>query len=228
MIILTGASGGIGKGLIDHLLKIDEVIGIYNSSLPAKPSDSRLRYEKLNMEKPEAIKSFAQEWGPRLSKITLIHAAAVKIDGLATDYTEENWDQVMNVNMKGNFLLTQVLLPFMIQEQWGRVVHISSLGGLQGRPGTFAYSASKASLMGISNVLAKEYARFNITSNVLVLGYFETGLFNALKDIEKKRILDQIPSRTLGSVSNIANAVEFLIKSEYVNGSAIHIDGGAY
>lgn len=228
MIILTGASGGIGKQLLDHLLKIDEVTGIYNTSLPAKSSHVKLKYEKLNIGNPGDIKAFARQWGQKLSKITLIHAAAVKIDGLVTDYTEENWDRVMNVNMKGNFLLTQAFLPFMVQQQWGRIVHISSLGGLQGRPGTLAYSASKAGLAGMSNVLAKEYARFNITSNVLVLGYFETGLFNVLKDSEKKRILEQIPSRKLGNVSDIAKAVEFLIRSEYVNGSAIHIDGGAY
>lgn len=228
MIILTGASGGIGTQLLEHLLKIDEVIGIYNTSSPAKSSHTKLKYEKLNIGNPVDIKAFAKKWGPKLSKITLIHAAAVKIDGLATDYMEGNWDRVMNVNVKGSFLLTQALLPFMVQEQWGRIVHVSSLGGLQGWPGTLAYSASKAALNGMSNALAKEYARFNITSNVIVLGYFETGLFNVLKDNEKKRILDQIPSRTLGNVSNIANAVEFLMKSEYVNGAAINIDGGAY
>lgn len=227
MIILTGACGGIGKEFIPYLLKIDEVMGIYNTSLPAQASEGGLKYEKINMENPEEIKSFAKKWGPKFSKITLIHGAVVKVDGLATNYLRSDWEHVMDVNIKGNFFLTQAFLPFMIQEQWGRIIHISSLGGIQGRPGTIAYSASKTALTGLSNVLAKEYARFNITSNILVLGYFEAGLFNVLKDSEKKRILDQIPSKALGNVSNIANAVEFLIKSEYVNGSSISIDGGA-
>ncbi len=226
MIILTGASGGIGKELVNYLLKFDEVMGIYNKSLPPKSLDPRLKYEKINLESSEEIKLFSKNWGPKLSRITLIHAAAVKIDRLVTDFTTANWDCVMGVNMKGNFLITQAFLPFMVKEEWGRIIHISSLGGIQGRPGTLAYSASKASLFGISNVLAKEYARFNITSNVLVLGYFETGLFNELKDTEKKRILDRIPSKSLGNISNIAHAVDFLIKSEYVNGSTINIDGG--
>lgn len=79
----------------------------------------------------------------------------------------------------------------------------------------------------MSRVLAKEYARFNITSNVLVLGCFEGGLFDALHDNIKKKILTQIPSKACGKISNIANAIDFLIKSEYVNGSTINIDGGA-
>ena len=78
----------------------------------------------------------------------------------------------------------------------------------------------------MSRVLAKEYARFNITSNVLVLGSFEEGLFNTLSDNLKNKLLEQIPSKQLGKVSNIANAVDFLIKSEYVNGAVINIDGG--
>ena len=197
------------------------------SSSLSNSSKSRLKHEKLNIEKPEEIRSFAKHWGPKLSKITIVHAAVKNIDGLMVQYDPADWDTVMRVNMKGNFLFTQAFLPFMIQQQWGRIVHISSLlGGIQGRPGTFAYSASKASLTGMSSVLAKEYARFNITSNILVLGYFQAGLFNTLSEDEKKRIVSQIPSRKWGDISNIAHAIEFLIKSEYVNGAVINIDGG--
>lgn len=227
MIILTGASGGVGKEIINYLVKIDDVIGIYNSSRPKNPSSSRLTYEKLNLEKPAQIKSFVKKYAPKLTKSTLIHAAALKIDGLSANYAGSDWDKVMRVNLKGNFLLTQALLPHMIRQRWGRIIHFSSLGGMQGRPGTIAYSTTKTGLIGMSRVLAKEYARFNITSNVLVIGYFEVGLFNALGDDEKKRIMDKIPSRKLGGVSNIANAIDFLIKSEYVNGAVINIDAGA-
>ncbi|MCX5696446.1 MAG: SDR family NAD(P)-dependent oxidoreductase [Candidatus Omnitrophica bacterium] len=227
MIILSGASGGVGKEIIKHLLKMDDVIGIYNSSHPAAPTGNGLVYEKVDIGKPAGIKSFVKKWGHRLSKITLIHGAAVKIDGLSANYTEADWDKVMRVNLKGNFLLTQALLPHMLRERWGRIIHFSSLGGMQGGPGTIAYSASKTGLIGMSRVLAKEYARFNITSNVLAIGYFEVGLFNALNNDEKKKILNKIPSKKLGGISNIANAVEFLMKSDYVNGAIINIDGGA-
>lgn len=226
MIILTGASGGIGQQILNPLLDIDQVIGIYNTSLPSAPSDSRLVYEHLNLGYSEQIKSFVKKWEAKLSKVTLIHSAVLNIDGLAANYTESDWDRMMEVNLKGNFLLTQALLPQMIREQWGRIIHVSSLVGMLGTPSTIAYSTAKTGLIGMSRVLAKEYARFNVTSNVLVLGYFETGLFNKLRDDLKKEVLNQIPSKTFGKVSNIVNAIKFLINSEYVNGSTINIDGG--
>lgn len=226
MIILTGASGGIGKEILHYLLELDQVIGIYNTSLPAGTPDNRLTYEQVNIENPADIRSFVRKWKDKLSQVTLIHSATLKIDALAANYTESDWDRVMGVNLKGNFLFTQALLPHMIEERWGRIIHISSLGGIQGFPGTIAYSASKTGLFGMSRVFAKEYARFNVTSNVLLIGYFEVGLIDTLQDDLKKKILDQIPSKTFGGVSNIANAIEFLIKSEYVNGSTINIDGG--
>ena len=227
MIILTGASGGIGKVLVSYLLRIDNhLIGIYNTTLPKTPVDKKLIYEQLNLEEAGDIRSFVGKWKDKLSRVTLIHAAALKIDGPVANYAESDWEQMMRVNLKGNFLLTQALLPHMINERWGRVIHISSLGGIQGDLGTIAYSTAKTGLFGMSRVLAKEYARFNITSNILALGYFETGLFNKLKDALKKDLLDKIPSKTFGKISNIANAVEFIIKSEYVNGAVINIDGG--
>jgi len=226
MIVLTGASGGIGKEILNYLLQIDSVIGIYNTSPPATPPNNGVIFEQLNLEESAEIKSFARKWEPELSKVTLIHCATLKIDGLVTNYTESDWDRVMKVNLRGNFLLTQALLPHMINERWGRIINFSSLGGIQGSTGTIAYSTSKAGLIGMSRVLAKEYARFNITSNLIVLGYFETGLFHKLSEDLKRDLREQIPSKTFGKPSNIANAIEFLIRSEYVNGSVINIDGG--
>lgn len=226
MIILTGASGGIGKEIICHLLEIDHVLGIYNMSIPIDQQDARLNHEKLNIKEPASIRSFVRKWKAKLTKVTLVHLAASNINGLAANYAESDWDHVMAANLKGNFLLTQALIPRMIQERWGRIIHISSVVAIQGSPGTIAYSTSKTGLIGMSRVLAKEYARFNITSNVLVLGYFEAGLIDTLHDDIRKRAMNQIPSKTLGKVSNIANAIDFLIKSEYVNGAVIDINGG--
>ena len=226
MIILTGASGGIGKEIINRLSKIDHVLGLYNTSLPEITENDRVQYEKLNIENPSEIEAFVQGWKTRLSRVTLIHCAASSIDGLAANYALSDWDHVMGVNLRGNFLLTQALLPHMISERWGRIIHISSPWGIEGPPGTIAYSTSKAGLSGMSRVLGKEYGRFNITSNILVLGVFEAGMYLELTDDRKKEILDRIPSKSFGDVLNIVNAIDFLIKSEYVNTSAIKIDGG--
>lgn len=226
MIIYTGVSGGIGQDIIKYLLEIDNVIGIYNTSVPRTQGDKRLTYEKVNIENPADINSFVDRLSPDLSRITLVHAATLNIDGLAASYSESDWDRVMGVNLRGAFLLTRALLPVMIQERWGRIIHISSVAGMQGHVGTIAYATSKSGLVGMSRVLAREYARFNITSNILVLGYFEQGLAIDLPDDLKRKMADQIPSKQFGKVSNIANAIDFLIKSEYVNGALINIDGG--
>ena len=225
MIILTGATGGIGKELIEHLSKIDDVIGIYNKSSVKDMPNKKIVYEKLNMEDAREIKSFAQKWKGRISRLTLVHSAVLNIDGLFANYKDSDWDKVMQVNLKGNFLLTQGLLPQMIQEKWGRIIHISSVVGMSGRIGTVAYSASKTALLGMSRVLASEYGRFNITSNILNLGYFESGLADTLSGDVKKEILSRIPSKSFGKIPDIAHAVEFLIKSGYVNGSVVTIDG---
>jgi len=226
MIILSGASGAIGQGLIKHLLTMDSIVGLYNETLPEASSDKNLSYEKVDLTNADQIGSLAKKISAKISKLTLIHSAGLKIDGLTANYNEADWDRMMNVNLRGSFLLTKAFVPYMIKEQWGRIVHLSSLGAVCGSIGTVAYSTAKTGILGMSRVLAKEYARFNITSNVLVLGHFPGGMYEALSPQVKKELLSQIPSKKLGDISNVANAVEFLIKSNYVNGATINIDGG--
>ena len=112
----------------------------------------------------------------------------------------------MLVNLKANFLLTKKLLNYMIKDRWGRIIHIASNGAINGEPGTIAYSTSKSGLIGMSRVLSKEYAIFNITSNVLSLCAFDTGLYSSLDEKIKKKIINNIPSKKLG------NAIIFLPK----------------
>ena len=226
MIILTGASGGIGQEIINHLSVLDDVVGLYNKTRPYGHKKSNITYEKVNIEDKSEVDCFVENWKKKLTNITLVHSAAANSDGLAVNYSLADWDKVLGVNLRGNFILTQALLPCMMKDNWGRVVHVSSNVAIDGEVGTLAYSASKSGLIGMSRVLGKEYARFKITSNVLVLGAFNTGLFLELSNEQKNKIQKKIPSKKLGNSSNIVNAIDFLIKSEYVNGSTITIDGG--
>ena len=212
MIILTGVSGGIGQAILPLL---ENTVPVYNQ----KCISTGIRVDLTN---PQNIKDFVVTVKP--THVTVVHLAAVKIDELAVACNEENWDKVMDVNLKGNFLLTKELLQIMLKEKWGRIIHIISSG--LGDVGTLTYSTSKFGLLGMSEVLSKEYAKFGITSNVLQLGYFQTGLWNKLTQEKKDELLDQIPSRKLGDPLNIVNAVKFIIDSPYVNGSVINIDGG--
>ncbi|MFH1386134.1 MAG: SDR family NAD(P)-dependent oxidoreductase [bacterium] len=226
MIILTGVSGGIGKEILSKLLAMDQVIGIYNKTKPKVIAMNGFSIEKLDITDSTAINAFVEKRRSELKKVTLINLAASSIDALAANYSELDWDKVLATNLKGDFLLTKALLPIMINERWGRIVHVSSVVGMEGRIGTIAYSTTKTGLIGMSRVLAKEYARFNITSNLLVLGYFDVGLIETLSENDQKSILDKIPSKSFGKVSNIVNAIDFLIRSPYVNGAKIAIDGG--
>jgi len=227
MIILTGASGGIGQEILSSLSTLDEVVAIYNKKIPDNVSRDNITPYHLDLTSEQDIIRFVESTKSDFSKITLVHAAAIaRQNSLAVQFKTEDWDDVMSLNLRGNFLLTRALLMLMIKEKWGRIIHFSSAAGLHVAPGTLAYSTSKTALLGMSRVLAKEYARFGITSNVLVNGYFDTGMYRKLDEKSQKKLIDAIPSRRLGDPSNIVNAIDFLIKSDFVNGSAINIDGG--
>ena len=226
MIILTGASGGIGSKIVNELSTIDNVIAIGNRKKPKIGRNSKITTYKVDLCKEDEIDTFIDKLKPSLSKITVVHAAAISIDKLVLQLSLDDWDKVINTNLKGNFSLTKKLLPKMIEDKWGRIIHISSVTGAEGSNGTVAYSTSKTGLNGLSRVLAKEYGRFGITSNIIIPGFFNTGLINSLSEKAKNKILKNIPSHKFGEPINIVHAIEFLIKSEYVNGTSINIDGG--
>ena len=114
----------------------------------------------------------------------------------------------------------------MIKKKYGRIIHFSSSKAIYGEVGTCLYSATKTFLNGFSSSLAKEYGKFNVTSNILSLGYFKSKLWNKIPSkIQNERIKD-VPSKKLGSIKNISNAIELLINSDYINKSTIKIDGG--
>jgi 3-oxoacyl-[acyl-carrier protein] reductase len=226
MIVLTGSSGGIGRAILPLLTKLDSVVAIYHTSLPVIEGLAGVTGYQLDLASEFDVAKFADSMKNKLSTITLVHAAALSRDGLAAKFNTDDWDQSINVNLRGNFLLTRAMLMPMISEKWGRIIHISSVAGMMGVPGTLAYSTAKTGLLGMSRVLANEYARFGITSNVLIPGYFNTGLIETLSEKSRNKILQSIPSGQLGDPANIVNAIEFIMKSEYVNGSTINIDGG--
>ena len=226
MIILTGASGGIGRSILSFLSKLDKVIAISHSKVINVDELDGVEPYQVDLTSEIEVNEFVSKIKSKLSKVVLIHAAAISLDNLAIKFDTKDWNQGMSLNLNSNFFLTRALLAIMIRDDWGRIIHVSSIAGMKGVPGTIAYSTAKTGLLGMSKVLANEYARFGVTSNVLILGYFNTGLIDTLSEKSRQKILESIPSKRLGAPSNIVNAVDFLIKSEYVNGSTVNIDGG--
>jgi len=224
MIILTGASGGIGLEMLSDLAKLDDVIGIYNSSTPKVNDIDNVSFQQLNLCDEDDVERFIASNQDVLRNITVIHGAGISENSLAMNHKKDMWEKVIDVNLTANFLLTKALIPIMLNQKWGRIIHLSSI---RVSPGTLSYTTTKHGLLGMSKVLATEYAKFNITSNVLILGAFNTGMFDSLKEKVRKEMISQIPSKKIGDIKNIVNAVEFLVGSPFVNGADIRIDGGA-
>ena len=149
-----------------------------------------------------------------------------KTDSLLVGHDLNLWDESISINLTSPFYFAKLLIPLMINNNWGRFMFVTSTGGMRGDIGRVSYSASKSGLLGLSRVICKEYSKFNITSNVISLGTFDTGLFHNLSNKKRKEILETIPSKSTGNIDNIINAVDFIIKSDYVNGSIINVDGG--
>jgi NAD(P)-dependent dehydrogenase (short-subunit alcohol dehydrogenase family) len=223
MIILTGASGGIGKQLIGELKKIDEVIGTYFKNKPDVGE-----YYQLDVTNEESISNFVKAISSRLSKITLINLAGISIDKLTHNLLLVDWNKVLSVNLTGPFLMSRHLLPYMIKEKWGRIINVSSVVSQIGVPGTAAYAASKSGLIGLTKTLAKEYAPYGITVNCLCFGYFSLGLISTIPTNKVELLKEQIPLKKLGETKDISVAIEFLIKCDYITGTTINLNGGMF
>ena len=225
MIILTGISGGIGLPLAKQVSKIDQVIGIYKNNKPEINIKNvtflqcDISVEKQLTKLDKYIRSDDQ--------LILISAAAVKFDSLLINQSFSNWKKMIDINLGSNFLICKYLIKKMIFSKWGRIIFFSSTGAKRGDLGTAGYSASKTGLYGLSKVISKEYGQYNITSNVFELGAFEAGMYKRLNEKQKMKIINKLPNKKLGTINEITLAIKLLIKSSFINGSIIKIDGGA-
>ena len=227
VIIVTGGSGGLGSIIVDKLSKFERVIAVYNSSNTNVKNSNNVEWIKSDLRSISGVEKVINEVSKYSDqKISLLNMSAKKNDSLLVTHDLNLWDESISLNLTSPFYFAKLLIPLMIKNKWGRLMFVTSTGGMRGDIGTASYSASKMGLIGLSRVISKEYSKFNITSNVISLGTFDTGLFHDLSEVKRKEIIDTIPSKKLGDIENIINSVDFIIKSDYVNGSIINIDGG--
>lgn len=158
----------------------------------------------------------------------LVNNAGITKDTLVLRMSEEDFDSVLNVNMKGAFCTIKQVVPIMMKQRSGRIINISSVVGVVGNAGQVNYSASKAALLGMTRSLAKEVASRGILVNAVAPGFIATRMTDKLNDAQKEAILTQIPLKEMGSPKDIANAVAFLAsdKSSYITGHTLVVDGG--
>jgi len=225
MIILTGISGGIGLPLAKQISKIDKVIGIYKNNKP-EINIKNVIFLKCDISDEKQLTKL-DKYIKSKDKLILISAAAVKFDSLLINQSMSNWKKMIDTNLGSNFLICKYLIKKMIFFKWGRIIFFSSTGAKRGDIGTSGYSASKTGLYGLSKVISKEYGHYNITSNIFELGAFDVGMYKKLNEKQKMKIIDKLPNKKLGTISEITLAIKLLIKSSFISGSIIKIDGGA-
>lgn len=158
----------------------------------------------------------------------LVNNAGITKDNLILKMSEAEFDAVINVNLKGTFNATKAVTKTMMKQRYGRIINIASIVGVIGNAGQANYCASKAGIIGMTKAVARELASRNITANAVAPGFIDTDMTRVLPDNVKEALMAEIPMKKLGSVADIANAVEFLAKEEsgYITGQVINVNGG--
>ena len=158
----------------------------------------------------------------------LVNNAGITKDNLLMRMSEEDFDKVIDVNLKGTFNITKNVIPYMMKQRKGKIVNISSVVGVSGNAGQCNYSASKAGIIGFTKSIAKELASRNILANAIAPGFIETDMTSVLTETVKENINSQIPLKKMGTADEVANAVYFLASEEntYITGQVLNVDGG--
>jgi 3-oxoacyl-[acyl-carrier protein] reductase len=236
---VTGASRGIGRAIALALAKAGARI-VVASNEPENNEKVAAEIREtggeaftvfLDLNSAESIKeafSTAQQHFGRID--ILVNNAGVTKDGLALRMKKDDWDLVLNINLRGAFLATQQALPGMLKERWGRIVNIASVVGQSGNPGQVNYVASKAGIIGLTKALAQEVGSRNITVNAVAPGFIETDMTAKLTPEQREAMLAKVPLRRGGLPEDIAAAVKFLASDEasYITGHVLSVNGGMY
>ncbi|MGW8161828.1 MAG: 3-oxoacyl-[acyl-carrier-protein] reductase [Desulfobulbales bacterium] len=238
--VVTGGSRGIGRAICLRLAEMGTKVVINYVSRPQAAEETKAQVEALGgecvvvqfnvakgSEVQEAFKQITAECG-RID--ILVCNAGITRDGLLVTMKEEDWDEVMAVNLKGAFNCIKAAGRPMMKQRWGRIIIITSVVGFAGNAGQANYSAAKAGLVGLTRSSARELASRSITVNCVAPGYIDTEMTSGLPDAVKEKILAEIPLGTLGQPEDIAGAVTYLASDDarYITGQTIHVNGGMF
>ena len=236
--LITGATRGIGKQIAITLAKQG-----YNIALNYRKENEELENTKKEIEKIgvqilavkgdvanfEDCENFVKQVIERFGQIdVLVNNAGITKDMLLMRMKKEDFEQVIDTNLVGTFIVTKNVVPYMMKARSGRIINISSVVGISGNAGQTNYSASKAGIIGFTKSLAKEIASRNILVNAVAPGFIETNMTDVLKDDVKQEIAKNIPLKRMGTTQDVANVVKFLASddSSYITGQVINVDGG--
>lgn len=237
--LVTGTSRGIGRGIAAALAADGAKIVAAGTNLQAteefvaelKASGAEaiaVRCDVSDADEVDQLVKVAKETFGRID--ILVNNAGITRDGLLLRMKEDDWDAVLDINLKGAFLCTRAVSKLMTKQRSGRIINIVSVVGQMGNAGQANYCASKAGLMGLTRSNAHELAKRNITVNAVAPGFIETDMTAALPEEQRQDLASRIPLARLGSVEDIAHAVLFLASDQagYITGQVIGVNGGMY
>lgn len=232
--LITGASGGIGGGIAEALHAAGATVALSGTrEAPLKELADKLGERAYvvpaNLSDSEAVAALPKTAAEAMGSVDiLVNNAGITRDNLFMRMSDEEWRQVLDVNLTSVFQLSRGVLRGMMKARWGRIVNITSVVGTTGNPGQGNYAAAKAGLVGMSKSLAYEVASRGITVNCVAPGFIETAMTDKLTDEQKSKILTQIPAGAMGTPADIAAAVTYLASpaANYVTGATLHVNGG--
>ena len=235
--LVTGGGRGIGAAIAENLSKegVNIIITDINESSAATTLDNIKKhgvkgvFYHMNVADSNSVSDCVKKiQADGLTIDILVNNAGVTRDNLLIRMKEEDWDLVLDVNLKGAFNCTKFIAPIMMKSRWGRIINITSIVGVMGNKGQANYSASKAGMIGFTKSCAQELASRNITANAIAPGFIVSDMTNALSEDIQKDFMSKIPLTRFGTVEEIANVVNFLAseKAAYITGQVIGVNGG--
>jgi 3-oxoacyl-[acyl-carrier protein] reductase len=237
--IITGGGRGIGKAIAESLAGrgVNIVVVDVNMDIAQEASSELEKLGvksialKADVSNSSDVGSIFENALKEFEKIEiLVNNAGITRDGLLLRMKEEDWDAVININLKGTFLCSKEAVKVMSKQRYGRIINIASVVAFMGNPGQANYSASKAGIVGLTKTIAKEYASRGITVNAVAPGFITTAMTDALSENVKQDMLKVIPMNRFGAVEDVANTVVFFASPEsgYITGQVMHVNGGMY
>lgn len=237
--LITGASGGIGSAIARAFhaqgatIAIsgtrEEVLQALAAELRATGSNNPIHVIPCNLTDPKAVEALFPKAEELMGKVDiLVNNAGITRDGLAIRMTDEDWAQVLDVNLTSSFRLCRAALKAMMKRRMGRIINISSVVGITGNSGQANYAATKAGLIGLSKSLAQEVASRGVTVNCIAPGFITSAMTGELPEKVKENILASVPQGRMGMPEEIAAGAVYLASPEaaYVTGQTLHINGG--
>ena len=237
--LVTGATRGIGKAIAKALSATDTyIIGTATSEQGAEVISTYFDEDQINGEGRVFNAGSFENTKTLISEIAdafgypsiLINNAGITKDQLLLRMKEEDWDDVIDINLKSVYRLSRLCLKGMMKNRWGRIINIGSVVGSIGNAGQSNYSASKSAIEGFTRSLAREIGMRGITVNTVAPGFIETDMTLQLDEDVREKMLEKIPLARLGQPKDVASVVKFLASSsgEYITGETIHVNGGLY